>query len=410
MSQNKNELLDKLENISDMYHKVNRIKYEIACVEVEDNYERKVEVPDFLTDDSSEIERNAWVYCHARPEDDNFLERLAASYDEYAPEEPEMPEVPARDKPSNKAEKARAFGCFPVIILFILILTWFEDYSKTFYVIMALLLVAFTVLAVFQILKGKHDDKKADELAQQKYDNEKKRISDEHDKALLAHAARMEEFGRARDSFVDRARDWRKIYMEHYNEELEIEEKLEADKCAAQEKIVAESLAPACAELVNYNDILSDDYLPVIDELMNLLRSGRASDLKEAINLYEEIEFRERQLQLQREQEEQRREDEERRHREDMYLREQQEKQRRADAERHFREEQRFREQQEQNRQYEEKKRLEEERHRHEQDRKAAEKAAQSRGQRRCVGCASYSRCTIKHTDKAYNCPGFSPR
>ena len=215
---------------------------------------------------------------------------------------------------------------------------------------------------------------------------------------------------------------WREIYIQSVNEEAYILDKLEADRVSAVKKIYEERYTPAVAALNETNDLITDEYLPVLNVIIDLLKSGRADDLKEAINLFEDIVYRERQLALEREkeeqrrlEEEQRRRDEERRHREDMQFRKDQERQRQReeerrqqDAERRHREEMDQRERQERDRQNEERRRADEERRRADRaelDRKQEEER-NTRDQ--CNRCAQNSHCSMAF--RRPNCASFRPR
>ena len=224
--------------------------------------------------------------------------------------------------------------------------------------------------------------------------------------------------------FLEEYKAWREIYIKRVKEEAKIEKQLAADRKAAVEKIYQERYIPAEAALSAENDLVSEDYLPVLNVLIDLLRSGRADGLKEAINLYEELVYRERQLQLQREQEEQRRyeeqqrrEDEERRYREDMkfrqeqeYQRQREEQQRRSDEERRHREDMRAREAQERSRQLAEKERIRKEEYRAHMDKIEQERKQRNAGQAQCRACAHAGRCNISIHNNAPTCTGFTPR
>jgi len=232
----------------------------------------------------------------------------------------------------------------------------------------------------------------------------------------------MNDFNEESRAFVRAYTEWRGIYLESRREEEDIAEKLEEDRQAAVNAINKEEMLPVLQELSDTNDLVSMNYLPVLETLIDLLKDGRADDLKEAINLYEDIVYRERQLELEREkeeqrrwEEEQRRRDEERHHKEQMKFQQDQERQRQReeerrqqDAERRHREEMDQRDRQERDRQNEERRRADEERRRAERaelDRKQKEDR-ETRDQ--CNRCAQAGHCSMAF--RRPNCASFRPR
>ena len=138
-------------------------------------------------------------------------------------------------------------------------------------------------------------------------------------------------------------------------------------------------------------------------------------NLKEALNLYEEILYKERQLQFEKEKEEQRqyeellrRRDAERRHREEMefleeqeYQRQREEERRRADLERHHRDEMKLREQEERNRHFEAVSRSH-------STGSSTSQSDQRSTSRQCNTCAYNGRCSMAYTRP--NCASYRPR
>ena len=251
-------------------------------------------------------------------------------------------------------------------------------------------------------LKAEEAKKEAEALAA--YNRQKEEIMAEYAKKMKVYEGECTEYEVTLKSFLEDYLAWREIFIQSVKEEAQIAEKLEADRKAAVEKIYEERYLPAEAALNECNDLVSEEYLPNLKVIIDLLKSKRADDLKEAINLYEELVYRERQLQLQREQEEQRRREEE---------------QRRQDEERRHKEEMQFRESQERQRRYEEEQRRRDEERHHQEDMKQREQQARDeklradkerQSQKRCVWCAHRSTCRQQYYDGAYNCTGFTPR
>lgn len=184
--------------------------------------------------------------------------------------------------------------------------------------------------------------------------------------ALAEHAARYEE-----------------LQKEWYALDEECRQKLEQ----------AQSLSDRCVGLIQTYDFVPTEYLHLVKPMIGLLKSGRADDYKEALNMAiaEEREEEERQARMAAEQRrielEERRAEEERRHNERMEA------------------QQRAHDQQ-----------MERQAAQAEHDRRVAEKEAQRAANkarfesRRCHGCAHFGKCTIRRTEGAYNCTGFTPR
>lgn len=222
----------------------------------------------------------------------------------------------------------------------------------------------------------------------------------EHKVKIKEYESECTSYKLRRQDFLDAYSEWREDYIKHLREEEGIEEKLEEDRTREIRKIYDTQYVPAKDKLDACNDLITEEYLPVLDFIIDLIKSKRADDLKEAINLYEEIVYRERQLKLQREKEEQRRReeeirraDEERRHREDMKLREDQERQRRYD------EEQRQRKEDERQARENKEREIRE---------KQAARDAMMEAQRKCHWCKNWTSGGLRR-NPPLNCTGFRP-
>lgn len=429
MGLQKNELIAKLEQIAAAFKETLAITKEIKDFQPEDNYERTVKVPQFPGSYSSEEEREVWrdEFNHS---DEDAIETIAYVYERTA--KPKEPVKPASGNlPTNQQtqfnETKQKFGCLPIAAGFLAVCILlggglFAGDGLT--IALNLILLAACAVAFLFFYQKKKAAKAADEEATKAaiaaFQKEQKEQAEKYARDTKAYQDALATYEKAKATFLQDYTKWREIYLAHLAEEEKIEEQLEAERVAGQKRIYAEEYAPAKKRLEDCNDLLTEEYLPAVDVLVDLLKSGRADDLKEAINLLEDIRYRERQLELQREQEQQRqreealrRQDEERHHREQMQFQEQQEYQRRAeerqrqrDEERRHQEDMKQREQQERNRQQEEKARLDEQRRKNNMDARAAEASKQ----KRCMYCAYQSSCGVKHTDGAYNCTGFRPK
>lgn len=433
MSLNKSELIAKLEKISFLHHKALSIKHKMANFVPEDNYERKVIVPAFPGEYKDEEDREI-LECAIKHEDEDAIEQMAETYDEmYHPKMPSEPVKPVYNgadtgKSKEKQRKLRLVSNIGlgVAIFFLLgALVGTSGYSETLPTILIIAALGAAAFVGGRFLGKKEKEEVEDKLeAEARAEHEKKLaiLNEQYKKAVKIYEDECETYAPVRQDFLKKYADWRKIYLESLAEEKKISKVLAADRKAAVAKIENEEFTPALTELAEVNDILTTDYLPAVDIIIDLLKSGRADDLKEAINVYEDMVYRERQLQLQREQEEQRRReeeqrrrDEERRHREEMKFREDQERQRRReeekrrqDEERRYREERTLQEKQERNRQYEDNRRRQEERRREEKAELERKRQQDSATRRQCNTCALASHCSVAFTRP--NCASYKPR
>lgn len=431
MALQKNELLTKLGKIRNLYEETVSIRSEMDTFVPEDCYEREIEVPEFPGEYESERIRALW-----RDKLDHTYEGAVAIAEKthrevFSPKAPDKLKLPAFEKPKNRElldkqakYRSRSFvGAGVGIFFFLGIFSCLQSgYGAPFVITVALI-----GAAIFLFFR-------------KKYDEAKKQEEKETAEALLAHNQHLEELKAAHaekmkayedecakyeanlQKFLEDYATWRAIYLQSVSEEAQIAEKLEADRIAAVKKIYEERYVPAEAALQETNDLVTEKYLPVLDVIIDLLRSGRADDLKEAVNLFEDLVYRERQLALEREKEEQRQQEErmrrqaeERHHKEQMRFqqdqerqRQREEQQRQQDAERRHREEMAQRDRQERDRQYEERRRAEE-------DRRSADRAEQDRRREeerntrdQCNRCAEVGHCSMSF--RRPNCASFRPR
>jgi hypothetical protein len=437
MDQNDNlsgaELIGKLENISGLYAKTLEIQQQMEDFVPEDHYERKVEVPQFPGEYDTEKQRQLWreKLDHTY---EGILELAERTHREvYGPKEPEKPQKKAFVNPEDTAftQKRDKFNRYSLIALgvsiFFLLGAIFgvdestSDTLPTIYIIVAL------GAALFGFLKYKvktMDDaasvKRAEALAA--HDRQHEERMEEYAKQMESYESEKAQYEVKLQKFMEDYRAWREIYLQSLAEEAKIAKNLEADRKAAVEKIYQEHYLPAEAALNEANDLVAENYLPVLKMLIDLLKSKRADDLKEAINLYEDIVYRERQLALEREkeaqrrrEEEQRRRDEERRYQEDKRFREDQEQQRRHEEERRQQDAERRHKEEMEQRDRMERDRQTQERRQREEDRRRQERAESDRRQRedrdtrdQCNRCASVGHCSMAF--RRPNCASFRPR
>lgn len=431
MSLSKKDLIRKLQAISALHKKAVSIQNKMNNFVLEDNYKRKINVPVFPGKYEDEDDREI-LESSVDHTDDDAIEQMGNAYDElYHPKKPEIPRKPVYSEPNVQGikNKESKFGCLSYLAIGIAgffalgsIVGVDESTADTRPVILtiaALGVVAFIVLKLL-LKKLKAEKDKINAEARAKYDSEIAEIDAKYNAALKAYETECEAYRPVRQSFLDEYSSWRDIYLESVEEEEEISEKLEVERQAAVEKIKAEEFMPVFADLDELNDLVSMEYLFVLDDIIDLISSGRADDIKEAINLYEEIKYRERQLELEREKEEQRareaelqRQDEERRHREDMRFRESQERQRRyEEKQRRSDEERRQREEKAEalRRESQERERIRREEYKDHMSRIERERKQRDAGQAQCRACINAGRCNMSIHNDAPTCAGFRPR
>lgn len=374
----KSELIQKLKEISAAYKKTAAIQQKIENFKPNDTYERTVTMPQTPTSNSNEKEQEVWAvwlswledHKDSNLSDAELIQTLSYTYEIVA--KPEKPEESVLDEKTKTKS-----GCMtiPMAILAGMSLIALFSAEDFFTVVFNLILIAVCAIV---FLKGKKIKATALAANKAKYEQE-----------IKAYQEAMAACEQDKAAFIQRYTKWKESYVAHCAEEEKIAKLLEAEKVAGQEKIRTEEYAPAKAQLDACNDLLAENDLPHADTIIDLLKSGRADDLKEALNLLEDILYREKQLELQREQEEQRQWEEE---------------QRRKDEERRY----------QQQREDEERYRREEDRRRKEaeDDARRREREAEDRAKRdaknRCFHCANRRTCTLK-VNPPQNCSAFRP-
>lgn len=431
MSKNlsKNELIDKLEAIQELYLNTESISEEMEEFVPEDSYERKHVLPEFPGKYSNAEERED-LQESVEHEEDDAVELIGFSYDNaYKPREPEKPvfrSVPKAETPLVDELKKKQ-GCFPLVAGFIAVCVLLSGglfAGDTLTMILNIVILGACGFIGFSYYKKYKSAKSADEevtrMTISSYELDKKEKEEKYKQALSVYQDKMVKYEQQKAVFINEYTAWRDIYLKCLAEEEEIEEKLENDRILGVNEIYKEKYVPAQKALEDKNDLIAEEYLPVLDDIINLLETNRADDLKEAINLYEEIAYRERQLELQREieaqrqyEEELRRQDEERRYRQEVERREKEEQQRRyeeekreREAERRHKEEMDLMQRQERDRMLEERRRSEEERRKKDREELARKTEEERERTRQCNSCALSGKCSLRRA----NCPSYIPR
>jgi uncharacterized membrane protein YeaQ/YmgE (transglycosylase-associated protein family) len=427
------DLVAKLKTILDLYQNTQQVQEQMDNFQPEDHYVRKVKVPQFPGTFRSEEEREAWRDKLDHLDDDAIETAEQVHRKFYAPKEPEKPRLKEFQKINDKElqNKQSQFGCLSQVaagIAGFFVLGALLNLNDEYGALPTILIIAAIAVAAFFFFKSKAKAAKAAEDIQNAnallaHNRQQEEIMAEYNEKMKVYQKETAAYEVALQDFLAAYALWLKDYIASEQEEERIADQLEEERQAEVRKIYEEKMLPAKAALNKANDLVSEEYLPVLNILIKLIESSRADDLKEAINLYEDLVYRERQLQLQREQEEQRqreeeqrRQDEERRHREEMKFRKDQERQRqyeeeqrRQDEERRHREETKFREDQERQRRHDEEQRRREQLNRAREERE--QKAAQwNAANAQCRACAYAATCDMKIHNRTPNCTGFRPR
>lgn len=424
MDSSKAELLDKLNLISSRYNDVKATKEKMNTYAPEDIYERQVVVPDFPEVEGGEANRSRFesADCHALSDDESAT-RIKALYEKVynvpkAPKEPVSKKFVAPHKPFLALVLfAIGFlfagsGAISAFRFLFKIITFNFDWGLLFtfiwIVIAAIVALAFAVGGLLVI----NSHKKKVEAAKAEFEQKQLAEKEKYEEKLYQHECEMEAYRQKEQEFINEYWAWRAVYLEHLNEEERIKAQLELDRQAVVSEIERTELALAQAKLDEVNDLIGEDYLPAVDTIISLIQSGRADNIKEAINLYEEILYKERQLQLEKEKEANRQFEaflrmaaEQARHEEEMEFQREQEEQRQ--------EEERYRRQEEERRYKEEQNRLEQQRaeerraeRRRQHEETAAMFAEQRATDRQCMSCAHLMSCKVRRP----NCPSYLPK
>lgn len=398
------DLIHKLQIISGLYNETQRIQSKMNKFEPEDHYKRSIVVPKFPGEYESEEHRVAWQnqLDHTFEEAIESAERVHRKV--YAPKKPVQKSFVhlGNSDLQQKQEKSKGLSVVGAVVAIFFSLGIFSclqsGYANVLPVVISLALAGAATFLFFRIRYTNAKKAEEKEIAEARF------AHTQQQKELMAkYEAESAKYEKDLQKFLKDYAAWRKIYLQSLDEEAEIEEKLEAERYAVVKKIYEEQYLPAEAALNEKNDLVTEEYLPALEFLIDLLKSGRADDLKEAINLYEDILYRERQLQMQRDQEAQRqheenlrREAEERHHKEQMQFQKEQE---RNAAKRH----------QEELAQRERQAKADlEQRERFARDEQRRQNE-ERRNSKRCVFCAHRSTCRQQYYDGAYNCTGFTP-
>ncbi len=246
------------------------------------------------------------------------------------------------------------------------------------------------VAAVFFFLKHS---------AEKQYDREKKAYDTQYavyENGMTVFRSALAVYEEQRAAGIAALQEHAALYPTFQAELKEI-----ADEYAADKKLFTEARDDFARQIATY-DFVPEQYYHLVDPILALLKSGRADDYKEALNMAIREEQEEQERQERRAAEarqaalEERRAEEERRHNERM------EAQQRA----HNAQMEKQAAQAEHDRQVAAKQAERDARNAAFQQKADLKKAATHR----CNSCANNGRCNIRYSDAAINCAAFRPR
>ena len=427
MDLSKNELLEKLDTISSRYGEVVAIKEKMNSFVPEDIYIRQVELPAFPEAEGGEVDTAKFMnnVDHKDDSGSGFIRAYERTY--AVPKPPKEPKEPKFEEPKKPIGLlllyvAAALAALTAVMqvgnfvleIFTFSLDWGDLFTLVFAVLAAIVAGGLFIGSLFM----KISYRKKVNRARVAFDLEQKPMKDEYNEKLSQYEYDMQMYRQKEQDYIDAYWAWRTIYLEHLDEEERVKAQLEIDRQEAVKQIEENELVPAKARLDEVNDLLSEKYLPAVDKIIELIKNGRADTLKEAINLYEEILYKEKQLELEKEKE-QRKEyiqmlqllAEQRRYEREMEIRrmqelerEMEEERRRNEEERRHREQMEFLEKQEANRQAEA--RRAEARRQHEET--AAMYRDYHATHRQCQSCANMTHCRMAF--QRSNCASYVPK
>ena len=427
MDLSKNELLEKLDTISSRYGEVVAIKEKMNSFVPEDIYIRQVELPAFPEAEGGEVDTAKFMnnVDHKDDSGSGFIRAYERTY--AVPKPPKEPKEPKFEEPKKPIGLlllyvAAALAALTAVMqvgnfvleIFTFSLDWGDLFTLVFAVLAAIVAGGLFIGSLFM----KISYRKKVNRARVAFDLEQKPMKDEYNEKLSQYEYDMQMYRQKEQDYIDAYWAWRTAYLEHLDEEERVKAQLKIDRQEAVKQFEENELVPAKARLDEVNDLLSEKYLPAVDKIIELIKNGRADTLKEAINLYEEILYKEKQLELEKEKEERKEYiqmlqllAEQRRYEREMEIRrmqelerEMEEERRQNEEERRHREEMELLEKQESNRQAES--RREESRRKHEET--AAMYRDYHATHRQCQSCANMTHCRMAF--QRSNCASYRPK
>ena len=248
--------LTKLYELKDIYSNLLEVKKKIHNVKVEDNYERTVTVPDFKV---------------------------------QPPEEVEKPQEQIMTKENFLKLRLHFKGGIILgsIIAGIVFLSFLLSQEIGLFLIFMGIVATVAAINVIKYLRAVSDYGKYKSGSEKMYQIE---------------LEKYEKYRRKRHAYNERVKEHEKIVKKHKEEEEKIKDKICEEVEKIQNEIRKKEYDPIWNELCEKSkDVLSEEYFDDIYTIIELMENGRADSIKEAINLFEQIKHREKQLELERE-------------------------------------------------------------------------------------------------------------
>ena len=274
--ENREELLNKLKELKEIFFESEEVEREIEDVRVKDNYERKCEMP-------------------KEPE---VIEKV---------EEPTIKYISKKEM----LDEVKFFIKLPIIFLIVTLVqvaiyfiaksgidgsgSLSDQFQVNFTNFAFAMIFVFLGIAFFfgilvnlcKYLKVIIDYKKEDkmELAQYKM-----------------HRREYDEYLEKKKKYDEEMKEYERKVQEHKEEEDRIDELLEKERESIQNKIREEKYDPIIERLREESEgILYPEFnLRNLSRVIDIIESGRADDVKEALNVLDEIKYRESQQEFER--------------------------------------------------------------------------------------------------------------
>ena len=307
----KKEIIKKLKIINDTYCESQSVLDEIENISVEDNYERKIEVPSKPDCPSVVCEPTKhYKTRHELLSNEKYFKKLPIGFGIASIIQLIIyfaAKSGINGSGSNADQIQTGFTSFTKIILFILI------------GVCASFLVC-NLLKVIKVLRSYNA------------------YIDSVDREFNNDVAKYNKYIQEKKLYNEKLAKYDEILRQHNEEEELISLKIREEETKLANTIKKNKYDPLIKRLEKENDgIVGEKYYPDLSLIIELLENGRSDSIKEAINLVEDIKFKERQLELEREKmerEEAARREEDERHQQEVLREERQREQERKERER----------------------------------------------------------------------------
>ena len=295
----KSDLIAKLQGISELYKEAEAMKAKATQFQPAENDSNQApNEPTFPGEYHNDAERSLWEHAVLLHHIPNAAEEMEKYYREQCCPQYKAP-VYQDPTPAAENNKLELFGkvCLGsgVVSLFLIGGALSVDGGFSIALVPILICVALFAGSLFKFCKKLKVVKENITIAKA-----------EHEKVVAAaeaeHAKKMKQYEAEKEGFMKVYAQWREAYHSYEVEKMCKTTQWESDRKAGEQKLLSELYIPALKKLEAANDLVSEEYLPVLEDIIDLLCTNRADSLKEAINLYEEISDREKQYALQQKQ------------------------------------------------------------------------------------------------------------